>query len=361
MIRVTYVVSQLGRGGQERQLLHLLGALDRSRVRPSVVAWRASPEDVYVEPIRALGIELRQLPGDGPVRNLLALRRAVRELRADVVHSYSYFTNFAVAFATAGTRAKALGGLRNDFLSERALAGPVLGRASARWPAVHVSNNGRALANAAADPSWFRPRDVRVVPNGADLASFASVVPRPDDPPLLLGIGSLTPPKRWHLLVELAARLHGPRLVVLGEGPERPRLEALARRLGAGDRVSFPGASDDVRPLLARAALLVHVSAHEGLSNVVMEAMAAGVPVVATDAGDMRSLVVDGETGRVVPVDDVEGVAEAVRALLSDPARRAAMGVAGRAVAIREFSLERLAARTCAVYDDVLGASPTGS
>jgi glycosyltransferase involved in cell wall biosynthesis len=289
------------------------------------------------------------------LRNLLALRRAVRELRPDIVHSYSYFTNFAVAFATAGTRVHALGGLRNDFLSERAVAGPVLGRASARWPSVHVSNNRRAQANAAADPSWFRPRDVRVVPNGTDVASFASVVRAPDDPPLLLGIGSLTPPKRWHLLVGLAANLDGVGVTVLGEGPERPRLEALAARLGVAGRVTFPGAGDDVRPLLSRAAVLVHVSAHEGLSNVVMEAMAAGVPVVATDAGDTASLVVDGETGYLRPVDDVEGLAAAVRALLDDPALRARMGAAGRAVAVRDFSLERLAERTCALYDEVVG------
>ena len=119
--------------------------------------------------------------------------------------------------------------------------------------------------------------------------------------------------------------------MLVGDGPESVRLKGLADSLGLlPDGVEFAGRRDDVPALMARAAMLVLSSDHEGFPNVVMEAMAARLPVVATPAGDAADLVADGVTGHVVPFDDVPLMAERMASLARSPARAREFGAAGR-------------------------------
>jgi glycosyltransferase involved in cell wall biosynthesis len=141
---------------------------------------------------------------------------------------------------------------------------------------------------------------------------------------------------------------HGPdgaTLIVLGEGPERPRLEALARELGV--RLVLPGRVPDVASVLRRADLLVHPARWEGFGLAVLEAMLCSLPVVATNVSSLPELVVDGETGFLVPPEDVDALAAAIERALDD---RADLGRGGYERARSEFSVERMASRTAALY-----------
>ena len=136
-----------------------------------------------------------------------------------------------------------------------------------------------------------------------------------------------------------------PTLVVLGEGPERPRLEGLARELGV--RLLLPGRVPDVGAVLRRADLLVHPARWEGFGLAVLEAMLCSLPVVTTNVSSLPELVVDGETGFLVPPDDAEALAHAVDRVLEDPRD---LGARGYERARSEFSVERMASRTAALY-----------
>jgi glycosyltransferase involved in cell wall biosynthesis len=178
---------------------------------------------------------------------------------------------------------------------------------------------------------------------------------------MLLALARLVPQKGLDIALEALARLQNERavLVVAGDGPERGRLVELARRLGVGDRVLLPGRAGDVGPLLERASLLVHPARWEGFGLVLLEAMLAGRAVVATEVSAIPEVVVDGETGLLVPPDDPQALARAIDRLLSDDGERERLGNAGRERAHAEFSVERMAARTAAVYE--LAARTTAS
>lgn len=136
----------------------------------------------------------------------------------------------------------------------------------------------------------------------------------------VLSVGSLKQEKRHAILLEAFAKLLERReasLVILGEGPERPKLEALASNLGIVDRVAMPGFSSDPWPYYSSANLLALSSSTEGFGNVLVEAMAVGVPAVSTDCGGPREILRDGEYGQLVPVDDVPALAEAMDLMLA--------------------------------------------
>jgi glycosyltransferase involved in cell wall biosynthesis len=174
-------------------------------------------------------------------------------------------------------------------------------------------------------------------------------VPLPQDARVLLCVSRLAEQKGVDVAVRALARVREiePRavLVVLGEGPERARL--------AGEGVFLPGRVGDVASWYRRAELLVHPARWEGFGLALLEAMLAARPVVATRVSAAPEIVVDAETGVLVPPDDAPALAEAVLGLLADPARAAAMGDAGLARARSEFSVEKMAERTATVYAQV--------
>src|SRR5204863_4711902 len=170
---------------------------------------------------------------------------------------------------------------------------------------------------------------------------------------VLLAVSRLTRQKGLDLAVRALPLLpQDTVLVVLGEGPEREALERLADELDVSERVFLLGRVPDVAAWLRRAALLVHPARWEGFGLAVLEAMLAGLPVVATNVSSLPELVVADKTGLLVHPDDAGTLAEAVSHALG----RTDLGAAGRERARREFSVARMAARTAALYTSILGA-----
>ncbi len=165
------------------------------------------------------------------------------------------------------------------------------------------------------------------------------------DGAVVLGIvARLSPQKAHGVLLRAVARLTPDRpdllLVVVGDGDERAAIEELVRELGLADRVLFTGLRRDVRALLPGFDVACLSSVHEGVPLTVLEAMAAGLPVVATAVGALGDLVTDGTDGYLVPSGDDAVLAERLADLVDDPARRAAFGVAARTRAVDAFSIE---------------------
>jgi glycosyltransferase involved in cell wall biosynthesis len=187
---------------------------------------------------------------------------------------------------------------------------------------VDVIHNGldleeiRGLAAGRADHSWLD-----------DVASG-----------LVLGVGRLSAQKNFSMLIRAFARLSRPhsRLLILGEGPEREPLQRLAAELGVAERVQLAGFVTNPFPYFARCSAFVLSSRWEGFANVVIEAMACGAPVVATDCpGGPADLLQGSGFGRLVPVDDIAAMAEAIGRTLDEPADRETIRARAEAHSIR--------------------------
>ena len=203
-----------------------------------------------------------------------------------------------------------------------------------------VSETERAAGLAA---RTCRDAGTVVIPNAVDVGATPRAALE-GDPPRIVTVGRLAAPKDALTLVRALAAL-GPlpfRALLVGDGPDRTAVEAEIRSLGLGDRVEPAGSRADVPALLAGADVFVLSSRSEGAPFSILEAMAAGLPVVATDVGGVRELVADGETGLLVPAEDPARLAEALRSLLADPALRRRLGAAGHARARERFDLRAL-------------------
>ena len=303
--------------------------------------------------------------------------RALREADCDVMHahSYGYFQTLAAARAAAARRTPfvftphfhppwSMEGGRG----RRALRA-VYDRTLGRYPLARADRVVGVSSGEVDAMREFLPLDVRkvvVIPNGfhaerfrptPDGAAFRARAGIPPGAPVVLFAGRLASNKGLHHLVpafaRLAPRFPDARLVLAGEDQEwRARLEASARSLGVADRLLFTGHLPDheYRQALAAATVLALPSEWEAFGIVLAEAMACGVPCVATRVGGAPDVVEDGVTGRLVPYGDEATLADALGGLLADPALRARMGAAARERAFARFSWDAVVERTLALY-----------
>jgi glycosyltransferase involved in cell wall biosynthesis len=179
--------------------------------------------------------------------------------------------------------------------------------------------------------------------------------------PLVVSAGRLHLKKGFDLLMRATARLRDTGLhfdvVIAGEGPERPALQALIGGLGLEDRVRLPGWVEDVPSFLAGADLFAMPSHQEGRPLVLLEAMAAGLPIVASDIDGIREVLPNGRLGVLTPADDEAALADAIALLLGDPARAAALGEAAHEAVRTEHSMDQLEQRLSVVLDPLLAAA----
>jgi glycosyltransferase involved in cell wall biosynthesis len=210
----------------------------------------------------------------------------------------------------------------------------------------------RVLERIAVRDWGLDPARVLYLPNGIDLGRFdVPRAPKPQGAPVSIGtVAGLRPEKNIGRLIRAFATLPpSARLTIVGDGPERAGLEALAGALGISDRVRFAGQRDDTHAFYADFDVFALPSDTEQMPLSLLEAMAAGLPAAATDVGDVRTMAAEANAPFVVPKDDA-AFARALAALASDPGLRAAVGAANRDKALREFGQERMFAAWRAVW-----------
>jgi glycosyltransferase involved in cell wall biosynthesis len=306
----------------------------------------------------------------GITRLLLALVRHLRARRYAIVHTHNSITGAVGRLAARLARVPVVihtihGFHFHEHMSAlRRLPFVAAERRLARLSDVLLCQNREDLAEVAR--LGVCPRQgVFHVSNGIDLRRFR---PRPAPPrnarPVILCVGRLEAVKNQAMLLRALVSLrrrHDPEVWLVGDGPFRERYEAMVRRLGLADTVRFLGYRYDLPELTAAADVAVLTSLKEGLPRALMEAMAVGVPVVATDVKGSREVVVDGHTGFLVPLDDVDGLGERLAELLGSPVLRWAMGARGVAHARQHFDEERIVKRLAGLYRLALrtrGVSP---
>lgn len=294
--------------------------------------------------------------------------RLARERRVQVIHSHGKGAGLYGRIAARLTGAAAIhtfhgihsAGYSGLYLPiERALA-----RRS--FAVIHVSESQAAEARALGLAPAGR---TRVVVNGVDAAEVRVAAARAPLSRATLGlapaalvlatVARFDPVKGLEVLLRalplILARVPEAQLLIVGDGSQRETLRGLARTLDPGGRVVFAGAIPDVARVLPLVDLYVTASRREGLPLAVLEAMACGLPVLATEAPGHVDAVEHGVTGRLVPVDDVPGLAAAAADLLRDPALRARMGQAGRERVERRFARARMIAEIADLYREAAG------
>ena len=363
-MRVMHVVESMHQGGAESLVVEHVRHASAGVHRTVVALNRGGPA---LEAAAAAGAETLLL-GKGGARAtaLLRLAGAMRARRIEVVNGHNptgalyatlaarlagvpavVRTEHSIHYAGRGFRGyapveQALTALCDVVIcvceAARASHAPRFGRRAARFVTV---------LNGIGDAPPTRPRpEVR--------ASLGL----PPQAPVALTVGSLTPQKSQDVLLRAmaAARAHAPTatLLVAGEGRLRESLLALHAELGLGERVRFLGARSDVADLMTACDLFVLSSSREGLSVTLLEAMRAGRAALATDVGGNREAVLDGVTGRVVPVGDTSRMAAALSDLLGSPERLAELGAAGRARWASLFTARQMVERTESLYRGAL-------
>lgn len=349
-MRVVHVHRIRGIGGSERHLLTLLPALAERGVETMFVGlddpgW--DPSDFY----GALRVPALRIPAPRDADPLLLLR-LVRRLHADVVHTHLVHADVYGGVAAKLRGSRLVSTKHND---DPFRLGPYrhVERRLAGWSDRIVAIT-EALRRFTVEQVGIPAHKVETIHYGLDRPPEPWGENRPDDVPegarLLLAVTRLTRQKGVDVAVRALASLPDDTvLVVLGDGPLRAELEALARDLGVGARLFLRGREPDVAAWMRRAAVVVHPARWEGFGLGVLEAMLAGLPVVASNVSSLPELVVDGETGFLVRPDDPSALALAVARALEQPS----LGASGRARAEAEFSVARMADRTCDLYESL--------
>lgn len=269
--------------------------------------------------------------------------RWCRAHRIAVVQSCDFYANtFALpAAAVAGVPLRV--GSRRELAPDKNPAQVALQRQAYRCAHVIVANSGAAADRLRRE--GISEARIRVISNG--VAVDACCHPRSIRPiRTILTVANLRKEKAHDVLFEAIARVAprhpSLRLRVAGDGPRAAELRALAASIGIGERVAFLGHREDVAALLREADAFVLPSRSEAFPNSVVEAMAAGVPVIAGAVGGLLELVDSGRTGVLVPVDDAGALADAIASLMDEPARAHGLGEAARSDVARRYSFDRM-------------------
>jgi glycosyltransferase involved in cell wall biosynthesis len=351
-------------GGTEVQVVELLRGLPSSYRVQLAVLQEMGP---LMDSVHRLGFTPEVFPLNGSLARpnsavqVMRLARWLRRERVELVHAHDFYSTMLVVPAAKLAGTKVIVG-RLDLAHWHGKARREVLKGLTRM-ADHVVGNAEAIRRMLVEEEGLPPERVSVIRNGLDLKRFAARVreglkaPLPDTKgaPVVVHVANMNHPvKRQEDLLRALARLrregHGLHAFLVGDGPRRPELERLAGQLGLTDTVHFLGHRADVPAIYAQADFGVLCSTAEGMSNAVMEGMAAGLPMVVTRVGGNPELVADGERGLVVPPLQPEAMAGAFRRLLADRELGGRMGAEARAFVERELSLERLVRRHDALY-----------
>ena len=354
--RVMIVVETLGMGGMEQVVVTLARALDRDRFVPEILCLKESGPLAVVArdagiPVHGIGY----VPGRPDYFAFTKVARLLRERGTTVVHSHN---TCAFIFGALGGR---LAGVRTIVHTDHARAYPDRFRyVAAEHLLSHLVHRVVGVSDATTEALYEHERIPRrklvTVPNGIDRSRYVVDADRAETRRALgiapgtpvIGLGArLTEQKGIEFLVRALPRVverhPAATVVIAGDGPVRPALEALAAELGVAERVRFLGMRNDIGALMRAFDVYALPSVWEGLPMAILEAMAAGLPIVASDVGGVGSAIVEGRTGFLVPPRDVERLADTLSLVLADDVMRRRVGEEARRVFHARYTAEAMA------------------
>lgn len=359
--RLLIIIDEMEVGGSQRNIVDMARNIDMSAFSVSLVFFRkASP---YVDELRKAGVDVTHIPKRGRIDLpfFMKLCRFIRRNDFDIIHAFSFSGELWgwLANSLAGS-ARFVSTVHSVYEWYSPLQWVIK-----RWVTLGsaaVVANSQAGADYAAFRAGIRRSRIDVVQNGVmlpapDGAGAAAAAPE-DDETRLLFVGRLVEHKNLGCLLRafeiVAGQAPATRLDIIGDGPLRKELETQSRQLGIDGNVHFHGERNDVAAFLARGSIFAMTSHREGLSNAVMEAMVAGLPVVASNVGGNPELVTHDHSGMLFPPDDHETLAAMLLELVNDADKRRRLGENARLAAQRFNDPRRMTAALERIYERCL-------
>jgi glycosyltransferase involved in cell wall biosynthesis len=353
------VMTSFDAGGTERQMLELARRLDRTRWQVHLAClhargdWRATAASIA--PVAEFPITGFGRPD--AYQQALAFARWCGRQRIEVVHTCDLYTNIFALPAAAFARVPVRVGSRRGMNTDRTSAQLAMQRAAYGCAHAIVSNSAAMATRLRAER--VRAGKVVVIPNGIDVQAFAPARPRVPRRQVLV-VANLRPEKGYDVLVDASARVlqrfPDAHFTCIGTGAELSRINALMAARGVTQAFTFLGHRHDVAQHLSEAHLFVLPSRSESLPNSVMEAMAAGLPVVASAVGGIPELIDDGRTGLLCAAGDAGALADRLMRLMADETLAATLGHAARREAETRFSFDRMVTSIDVLYRRELAA-----
>ena len=361
-MKILYVITRAERGGAQVHLVDMLANLP-----PEFKAVVATGETGYLcEECSKLGVPVRHVPGlIQPVhplkdlRALVALIGLIRREKPDVVHAHTSKAGLVARFAARITGTPAvftahtwsfadgISGVQRCFAIplERLAAGM-----GGKIITVSEANKTMALQRSVASS-----RSLVRIWNGIPDVHYRAK-PGSREYTTLVTVARFAPQKDQGLLLQALSTVAGNwRLVLAGDGPSRRKMEVLAKRLGLAERIDFVGDRSNIPQILSEADIFVLPSRWEGLPLSILEAMRAGLPVIATDVGGVAETVTDGVTGYLTARDDVSDMRERIQTVMGNVELMRRFGKAGRRRYEQDFRLETMVEKTLEIYREVGG------
>jgi glycosyltransferase involved in cell wall biosynthesis len=362
-MRILQVCSVTTFGGGERHLADLSHALVKLGHKVYVASVPGSPLAAELSPVtRGHNLTLSRI---NYVKNVIRVARFVRAHDIEIVHAHAARDYHLAALALRLASRGRLVLTRHALFPLRGINRPLLRSAAC---VIAVS---RAVADSLRLSGVIDASRITVIHNGIEIERFGQPAARSSDSPVVVGtVGHLAPIKGHDVFVRAAAlisaRRPGVHFVIIGEdkSPQlsyRRHLESLLAELGLSGSVTMPGWRNDVAAALSSLTLFVSAARSEPFGLAIVEAMAAGLPIVAAASEGALEIIDDGVNGKLVPVDDPEALADAIDDLLNDPLERERLGRNAQLTAHQRFSVSRMASDTEQVYREVLaGYHPKG-
>jgi glycosyltransferase involved in cell wall biosynthesis len=374
-IKILYVIDGLGQGGAERSLAEMLPGIVRAGITPIVAFFHRHPDSLEGV-LRAQGVSLRFLPARGLVGRVASLRRLIRTERPDVIHTTLFTADLVGRLAAIGQPAVLVSSLVNSGYDPIRLQNKDIQpwklrvvRALDGWTGRHLTTHFHAVSEptrqAAVAALGLRPERITVIERGrSDRFAAPTAEQRArarqkfglaDSDEVVVNVGRQEYQKGQRYLLEameavLRSRPRARLLIAGHPGRQSAVLGAIVERSGLRGRVLLLGHRDDVPDLLASADLFAFPSLYEGAAGALLEAMALGLPIVASRIPAIEDATEAGRNALLVERASVEPLAGAIVALLGDRERALAFGRRSREIFQERFTLDRCAARMVDFY-----------
>lgn len=367
-MKVLLVVVGLDIGGTEAHVLELASGMDRKRF--DVVVCTLKPLGRLGSELQDQGVRVVSLGGRGKfdVRVLKRLWRLIEVEKPDVVQAFLFWANVSARLVSwLVPRILVISSYHDEVVPERWLT-RMIDRATMKWSSYIVCCSEAVRSSVERRIGGSKEQFV-VIPFGVDTKRFrrvsldASIVLQPELPVVGTVCRLVEPKKGLRYLLEAVAELEQAagkpvcQVLCVGDGPAEEDLRAISVRLGIASRVIFTGMRRDIPQLLSQMDVFVLPSLYEGFGIAILEAMAAGKPVVATAVGGIPEFVQQGQTGLLVPPGDAQALALAMKQLLEEPEKARSMGCQGRELVKRHYSIESVVRQHEHLYELCLSRS----
>ncbi|MDQ3071896.1 MAG: glycosyltransferase family 4 protein [Bacteroidota bacterium] len=355
-IKVVIIAGTLAQGGAERQIYYIASELKKNGNDVNLIS--LSKGEYWESKIEQIGIQVHYAGKNASKwRRLLNIIKLIRTIKPDIIQSMHFYTNLYANIAGRILGIKSIAASRNNLPLEISSSG-LLGKLSFKLPKYLAANSPPSVK--AAIQLGKDAANVFYLPNAIDTDVFKPV-PKPVQTQKysILTIGRLTGQKRVDRFIDLIGDLkeagYKIQATIVGDGEELSRLQDYAHSLMLPqDKITFAGLQPDTQPYYHIADIFVLTSDYEGTPNVVLEAMASGIPVVCTNVGMLSEIIQDGKNGYLVEANDRKALFNKVAHLLGEENLRLKIGQAGRDFVAHSFSKDSLIGNLMGIYKKVL-------